>query len=202
MNDLHRNEAWDKYWQIKTLKRRAIEFIRTSYFTRIFVGIVKKGQPAGALILEAGCGSGSYLRMLDKLGFKAVGLDYSMGSLEIASRNCSRLAQGDIFNLPFKSKTFDVVFNQGVMEHFNDSQFIDALRQMSRICKQIVVIVPSCYSLFRIYDPFGDDPSKRFFSSGSLQKIMSRVLANVRVRHIVRSGFLSIVGTGDSCISG
>lgn len=195
--DLHQVE-WDSYWKSESLKRRIIEYVRRAYFGKIFVDVVCKDIKPGARILEAGCGSGAYLKLLKRKGFRSVGLDLSKASLHIAKKNCKNITGGDIFHLPFKDKAFDVVFNQGVMEHFTNSEFFTALKEIARIARKVVIIVPSALSMFRIYDPFGDDPDKRFLKKSEIEALLQSVLYNVRVSYIIKTGFLSIVGIGNS----
>lgn len=44
---------------------------------------------------------------------------------------------GDLFFLPFRGKTFDVVYNLGVMEHF--SNFEEGILEMLRVSKKYVI---------------------------------------------------------------
>ena len=57
--------------------------------------------------------------------------------------------QGDIFQLPLKKESIDVVFNAGVLEHFDFSQRCLALREMERVVRpggSIIVAVPNHFS--------------------------------------------------------
>jgi SAM-dependent methyltransferase len=187
---------WNTYWKNRSIKRRIIEYIRRRYFAKIFVDGVCTDIIPRARILEAGCGSGTYLKLLDQRGHNVVGLDISSESLATAKKNCATLVRADIFRLPFKNKYFDVVFNQGVMEHFDDAKFVLALKEMARTGRKVVIIVPSDRSFFKIFDPFGDDPNKRFFSRLELKMMLETILNNVEVEYVVRSGLLSIMGRG------
>jgi predicted SAM-dependent methyltransferase len=58
-------------------------------------------------------------------------------------------AQADLFYLPYRDNCFDVVFNDGVIEHFSLTDYPnykDALREMVRVAKpggKIIVDVPN-----------------------------------------------------------
>lgn len=66
----------------------------------------------GGLVLDAGCGTGQHLLLLDRLGCRPVGLDLSRAMLDAAGARCRAagvapdLIQGDIRRLPF-SGAFD-----------------------------------------------------------------------------------------------
>jgi len=72
-----------------------------------------------ARILEAGCGSGRLLRVLDALGYHdLVGLEISPQRLECIRRRgpgCARLVADE--GVPFEPQSFDAVISTGVIEH-------------------------------------------------------------------------------------
>ena len=75
----------------------------------------------GKLVLDAGCGNGRYTYWAARLGGNVIGVDLGDG-VESAARNTAHLStvqivQGDIFNLPFRDHTFDIIFSIGVLMH-------------------------------------------------------------------------------------
>lgn len=190
------NPTWDDYWQSKSFKRRLIEFARRNYFSRIFIAKVTEGLKHGSSILEVGCGSGTYLKTLGQKGYKCYGVDNSEPALAIARRNCKNVQLADIFHLPFKNNSIDIIFNQGVMEHFSDQEFDNILKEFCRVSKRVCIIVPSNLSIWRIHDPIKDDENKRFYSKQKLRKLLKKRFKNVRVRYLASAGFLSICGQG------
>jgi malonyl-CoA O-methyltransferase len=63
----------------------------------------------GLTVLDAGCGSGRYLRELGDRGARVIGLDLSTAMLEPGSRNDERIARADVRALPFGEMTIDLV---------------------------------------------------------------------------------------------
>jgi SAM-dependent methyltransferase len=79
-------------------------------------------QIAGKIILDAGCGMGRFLDIVSRDGAAlAVGVDLS-SAVDAAAANLSGrdnvlIIKGDIFRLPFRRASFDVVFSIGVLHH-------------------------------------------------------------------------------------
>lgn len=56
--------------------------------------------------------------------------------------------QGDMFDMPFADNTFDIVFNAGVLEHYQSDEIVHALKEMGRISKgKIVVAIPNHFCI-------------------------------------------------------
>ena len=72
----------------------------------------------------------------------------------------AKFTLGDLFHTPIKDNEFDVVFNQGVMEHFrlDDLDASNGVKEMLRVLKNdgtLVILVPAYFSpLFFIYKFF------------------------------------------------
>lgn len=76
------------------------------------------------LVLDVGCGSGRFSDAALRMGGEVVGIDMSY-SVDAALLNLSHyenfhIVQADIFNMPFKEATFDIIFSIGVLHHSND----------------------------------------------------------------------------------
>ena len=61
-----------------------------------------------------------------------------------------RIAQADIFGLPFQDECFDAVFNLGVLEYFTDLEIYGALEKMKRVTRvggRLVIYRPPIWGL-------------------------------------------------------
>ena len=106
--------------------------------------------PAGAAVLEAGCGVGAQTVTLLSNSPEArfTAIDLSPGSLEEARRAAEALGTGavaflvaDIFALPFAEATFDHAFVCFVLEHLADPvKALGALRRVIRPGGSLTVI--------------------------------------------------------------
>jgi len=91
-----------------------------------YKSLLKPDEIQGKLVLDAGCGNGRYSYWAAKYGGKVFGVDIGDG-VESAAQNTGGLAnvqiiQGDIFSLPFRDNTFDVIFAIGVLMHTGDAR--------------------------------------------------------------------------------
>ena len=63
----------------------------------------------GQTALDAGCGSGRYLRELHNRGARVIGMDLSAAMLNRARETTTRIARADIRALPFDAMSIDLV---------------------------------------------------------------------------------------------
>lgn len=143
---------WTRFWR----ERADIDAV---YDTegRVVEQILAEGSVRGRRVLEVGAGSGRDSVTLSAEGASAVVLDYSQASLEVARGVAARSGQrihcvrADGLRLPFRDGTFDVVFHQGLLEHFRDP--MPLLRENARVLGRqglLLVDVPQRYHLYTI----------------------------------------------------
>lgn len=96
----------------------------------VFAAMLDSQIPEGALVLEAGCGTG---QMTNFLGMswqrRVIGGDMSLGSLRLAKafrdrhgiRNAAFL-QMNLFRPPFRDASFDLIVSNGVLHHTGDAE--------------------------------------------------------------------------------
>jgi SAM-dependent methyltransferase len=73
-------------------------------------------------VLEAGCGTGHWIRVFRKSGLHVVGLDPSQGMLTVARRNDAdaRLVRAPAEALPCRPASVDRIFCVNALHHFRD----------------------------------------------------------------------------------
>lgn len=88
--------------------------------------------------LDAGCGAGTYARLLRELGAEVVGLDYSLESLHKAAQrtppfHAVTYCAGTVTGLPFPEKQFEGALCFGVTQALADSG--PAVRELLRVLR-------------------------------------------------------------------
>jgi len=108
----------------------------------------------GRLVLDAGVGAGRYAEVMARWGAEVVGVDLTR-AVDAAAENLRawsgvHLVQADIFALPFRDETFDLVYSIGVLHHTPDTAA--AFRRVAAMVKkggQLAVYVYHAGGLMR-----------------------------------------------------
>jgi len=151
--------VWDKYWK-KQPEIEVENIIMNDPYYRLLKRLIKLPQNKRLRILEVGCGSGTrtlaLLKDFEEYHLNAVFVDLSLPALSFAKRSADNnkitadFILADAFNLPFPDETFDIVWNEGVNEHFEGEKRQKIFDEMARVCKvgeAVIVIVPNALNL-------------------------------------------------------
>lgn len=128
----------------KHTSKNPFKIIFSANFKRDLIGLIAPLSPQK--ILDAGCGEGFTLQILYelKIGKVLEGVDFSKDAVRIAKRRYPHLniKTGDIYNLPYKDNTFDLVICTEVLEHLkNPGQAVSELKRVSS--EYILFTVPN-----------------------------------------------------------
>uniref|UniRef100_A0A7C3N8I1 Class I SAM-dependent methyltransferase n=1 Tax=candidate division WOR-3 bacterium TaxID=2052148 RepID=A0A7C3N8I1_UNCW3 len=97
---------------------------------RIFSHFLNKYYKNG-LILDSACGTGRDLKDLKN----SIGMDYNFYALKYAKKYCDKLVNGDANFLPFKDKTFEIIFSFDLLQH-EGIDFDKVLKEYNRVLKK------------------------------------------------------------------
>lgn len=98
------------------------------------------GNIKGKKVLDYGCGSGIYTKILINKGAKVKGFDISEEMLKIARKNNpdTELKQGSGYNIPFKEK-FDIIVAPLVVHYMKD--WNKMFKEMGRVLNKKGIII-------------------------------------------------------------
>lgn len=107
--------------------------------------MIQRHFPPGSRLLEAGCGSGRWLRFLSDRGYEMVGLEYQRETLQMVRRAWPDLevVQGDCEASPFEASSFDGALSFGVVEHWSrgpEDPLADLLRILKPGAKALITV--------------------------------------------------------------
>jgi SAM-dependent methyltransferase len=145
-------EHWETYW-------RGHANLAATYSTgdRLVREVLVDGPVRGRHVLEVGAGSGRDALGLVRAGAIGVVLDYSPASLALVQSQARaeglaiHLVRADALAMPFRNDAFEVVFHQGLLEHFRDP--MPLLRENARVTRRggrVVVDVPQTVHLYTL----------------------------------------------------
>lgn len=136
----------------------------------------------GRRVLDAGCGTAYGSRMLAEAGAEHVtGVDRAASVLEAARPSLPanvELVTGDLKELPFPDRSFDLVVSFEVLEHLEDPD--TALRELERVVAANGIVLVSSPNR-DVYEP-GNPHHLHEYTPPELRDAMSRYFAHVELR--------------------
>jgi SAM-dependent methyltransferase len=176
---------WESFWENK----RAVEEVYSNA-GRVALNLQSISSLKGKKVLEIGAGTGRDSFPLLDQGAIVYQLDYAENSLRILKRLAEEqkvhvgIVGGDTFALPFRDGTFDIVFHQGLLEHFRPQIAERLLLENIRVLKQgglLLIDVPQRYHPYTLVKHLLIALNKWFagwersFSVGELSRLLERL---------------------------
>ncbi len=160
--------SWHKYYRAPlTLEG----LLGNLYGQRDFLIEIVSSHPNK--VLEVGTGSGGMSIFLSWLGISIVGIDIDPEVVNKAILEANQLHSpakfevADTFQLPYGENAFDLIFHQGLLEHFSDDDIRRMLTEQLRVARRVVLSVPNSWYPRK---DFGDE---RLMSKHRWESILS-----------------------------
>jgi ubiquinone/menaquinone biosynthesis C-methylase UbiE len=123
----------------KHTNRNPIQRLLISRFNKKLIDLAKFTK--SSKVLDVGCGEGFFLVSLarNKVGKTYEGVDNSATAIKLGKKMYPTLdiKIGDIYNLPYKDDSFDLLICTEVLEHLKDPK--KALSELKRVTKKYVI---------------------------------------------------------------
>ena len=197
MEKYFESSDWDRFWEDEGGESSALQKIISRFrihFDNEYVRLITSlGTSKDGRILEVGCGTAYGTHRLGEMGYNAYALDYSPTAARFWDMKIANFAVADGFHLPFKSDSFDLVWNAGVMEHFSDAQ--PMLKEMIRVCKPggvVCIIVPYVFDILAHMKVYGEE---KIFTRKILKHEL-RELDDVGIKVLYTCAGMLIAGWG------
>lgn len=145
---------WENFWSDKKEVHEVY-----SNEDRVLRNVLRVTDLRGKRVLEVGAGTGRDSFGMVEQGASVFMLDYSTNSLNIIKNLAAQervdvnAVGGDAFSLPFADGTFDLVFHQGLLEHFREKEAENLLKENIRVIKSgglLLVDVPQRYHIYTV----------------------------------------------------
>jgi ubiquinone/menaquinone biosynthesis C-methylase UbiE len=110
----------------------------------------------GCLILEIGCGIGSYTWLVDRINCLAIDIDFDV--VKVAKKYCSNsnFIVASALNLPFRAETVDLICMWSVLEETpvgSERQIITEIRKILTFNGVVLLSVYTNHILSKMLDP-------------------------------------------------
>ena len=141
-------------------------------------------------ILEAGCGTGRWIKSLHKSRQNIFGLDFSLDMLRIPKADDHELdlVTADAVKIPFKDNLFDLIFCVNAIHHFPDKEkFIRECNRtlLNKGMLAVFGVDPHIDKDWYVYDYFDSvykNDLKRFLSLESLKRLLEEDFRNIKIK--------------------
>jgi SAM-dependent methyltransferase len=126
----------DRHWR-RARYRRADDPVAQAY-ARPKIDLVEQALPlAGCSVLDAGCGSGLFTRLLRQRARLVIGADRSLFMLRQTDRRGHLCA--DACQLPFADRSFDVAWAANLLHHTDRPQSV--VDELARVARSALVLI-------------------------------------------------------------
>ena len=137
---------------------------------------------SGAKILDAGCGSGRFCKLMKDKGFLTTGIDLSSELIRLAKESYPELEfiEGDLRSLPFENQSFDGVWAHASLVHAESRKdVLTILKEFYRVLNANgvvrVMVKKNVIDTEAVIEPFTkEERFFRYFQEDDLCRFLER----------------------------
>ena len=158
--NLPTERSWDRFWKTQS----GAQVSKPSWSKQRMVARMAPYLRPGMRVLEAGCGGGFFSNHFISSGCSVTALDYSEDALELARKTtqgrCEAYLKDDLLDPKLgerHSGKFDLIFTDGLLEHFLLPQQKVIVGNLARSLAPggvLVTFVPNSWSPWQWIRPF------------------------------------------------
>lgn len=125
----------------------------TDYPTKLARHLIEMlAIPAGAKMLDVGCGRGEFTKAFENEGLVVEGADIEAGDTAVLNTIPVKYFDLEKEPFPYPDNTFDVVFSKSVIEHIYDpAHFLSEQKRILKPGGKIIVLTPDWMTQLKIF---------------------------------------------------
>lgn len=199
---------WDGVWKKNQSPLHKFVNLGRSYYNKYFFRVMNKQLQKDTEFCELGCGTSAFLKDVAPKVKSVIGVDISDEALALSRKACQNIknanfVKDDCTKLKIASNSFDLVWSQGLIEHFNNPEIL--VKQHIKICKKggcVMISVPYKYSyiypwyiitrpkIFRRLWPWTDQD---FYTPKKWKQVMSKAGKDIDYKICRKNPFLGLI---------
>ena len=169
---------YDIYLEEISLKGNMVDYVNYKIKNKKkLINLIIKYSP-NKKIMEAGTGTGIISTYMSSLGYDVTEIDIDRRIQSLAKKISREYIKGskpkfvikDILKLDYDDNFFDVIFSNGVLEHFNDEDIIKILTSEIKQANYVIVGVPTRF--FNVDEALHGD--ERFFKISKWRELIEK----------------------------
>ena len=180
-----KKEIWDSYWRDQSPEYAPHQILIDK--------VIKHAGSKKDIIIELGAGLGVDAFELAALGYNVVAVDMSRESLNLIRSRSNEsgielpVVLADALAMPFKQGSIDLIYHQGLMEHFKDPEpLLAASRPILKSGGKTLIDVPQTFTLYTLKKKWAMARG-RWFAGWETQ------YTPAKLRHIIRKAGFKVV---------
>lgn len=139
--------------------------------------LIHRFFPGHPSILILGCALGLQVKRCNQCGDPAYGVDWTpiLGKHKLVKN----VARASVTHLPFKDQAFDLGVNVNLMEHVDEPNILNVLKEQGRVCRNHFFSIP-CMTDFRQLGSFFKESGHVTFKTVQWWQDRLRILGPVK----------------------